>query len=101
MLLLIRTIIWWGSAALLIAIDSNYRKKKVDPDPNAPDLSDKSVAPWLLVAAVAGSLVFPFYFYSTRKSLIAALLGVLLVPVFVIGVNLLSAGLYLGVGALL
>ena len=100
MLWLIKSLIWWGTAALLIGIDSSRRRKKVDRDPSNPDLSDKSVGPWLIVAAVAGSLVFPFYFYSTRKTATAALVGVLLIPVFLALVYGLTLAIALGLSAI-
>jgi hypothetical protein len=72
---LITEITWWGLPALIFYIDSNRRKKKVDVDPEQPDLSDKSVWPWMVVMTVAGALTLPIYFWSTRKRLSAVFAG--------------------------
>jgi hypothetical protein len=94
---LIWTMVWWGSAAAVIAADSQLRKRKRDANPDDPDLSDKSVFPWLMVAAIAGSFVFPIYFYVTRKSIGWGVVGLLLVPVFLYMVSLVTALLGLGI----
>jgi hypothetical protein len=101
MIWLLYTAVWWGTAASLIALDSSMRKKKRDVDPEHPDLSDKSVAPWLIVALVAGSFTFPFYLYSTRKTVVAAVIGVVLIPVFLVVVRLLTGYLAIGLGTVL
>jgi hypothetical protein len=78
MLWLITEVAWFGLPATIFLIDSRYRRKMVDVDPDKPDLSDKSVWPWMVVMLIAGSLTLPLYFWSTRKRVTAVFAGLAL-----------------------
>jgi hypothetical protein len=100
MLWLITEIAWFGLPATIFMIDSNARRRKIDVDPEKPDLSDKSVWPWMIVMLFAGSLTLPIYFWSTRKRASAALVGVALSVACIVAASVVRAvaGSFLGGG---
>lgn len=87
MLWLVTQILWFGLAALIILIDRRLMNRAFDPnttDVEIVDLKDRSATPFLGLMLIFGGLVLPFYFWYSRRSAAAVLVGIVLM--FALGI---------------
>jgi hypothetical protein len=80
MLWLVTQALWFGLAALVILFDRRLMSRAFDPNADAGfiDLKDRSPTPFLGLMLIFGGIVLPFYFWYSRRSLAAVLVGIVL-----------------------
>jgi hypothetical protein len=92
MFLLLSWAIWWGGLVAIIKVDQARRDRQMRAA-GAVNFENKSVTQYLLFGLLCGGLVLPLYFWVTRKSAGAVLLG------FAAGLGLLVvAGIVSAIG---
>jgi hypothetical protein len=91
---LILQALWVGYAALIIAIDRAMIERPVNiHDPDSVDLRDRSYGSYLVFMAVFGAFLIPFYLWGSRRSALAVIIGIGLIPIGAIVVALLTAAI--------
>lgn len=67
--------VWWGSLAAILNIDQS-RRDAAAKAADTVNFQERGLLPYLMLGLFCGApLVLPMYFYATRKSYGAALLG--------------------------
>ena len=68
---------WWGGLVLIIKIDQQRRDQARKAE-GGVNFESKDVGSYLLLGLLCGGLVLPLYFWVTRKTASAVLIGFLL-----------------------